>query len=249
MSPIHFAFALVGLAGAGKWELIHHRVSLALGTNMHSVIAGVTDTYAHKHFVLSNRGLHTHTQMHLSVNITSTEWKKNINKKISPAKYYCIYALTHHISIYYRLMTAPWTIHACEYSQTSEAFVIDWVTAAQASVFWQLSVTWVTFSWMFCEHTTLMHFKAILHYFFHTYFPLLPILPVVSIQRGIPIGQFCKDFNEQTKELKEGIPLPIKIHVKVRMSSLLQVSLTHPWPFTLTPLAPLTRLWLIPLAA
>ncbi|KAM7389906.1 hypothetical protein PAMP_023850 [Pampus punctatissimus] len=39
-------------------------------------------------------------------------------------------------------------------------------------------------------------------------------LHTVENQRGIPIGQFCKDFNEKTKELKEGIPLPVKIHVK-----------------------------------
>ncbi|KAA8588802.1 hypothetical protein FQN60_010147, partial [Etheostoma spectabile] len=53
--------------------------------------------------------------------------------------------------------------------------------------------------------------------------PQLPAVqaPVFLLQpthvinhRGIPIGQFCKDFNEKTKELKEGIPLPVKIHVK-----------------------------------
>lgn len=38
MSTIHSAFALVGLAGAGKWEPIHHQVLLALGFNTHLVI-------------------------------------------------------------------------------------------------------------------------------------------------------------------------------------------------------------------
>uniref|UniRef100_A0AAZ3SFT6 Large ribosomal subunit protein uL11 n=1 Tax=Oncorhynchus tshawytscha TaxID=74940 RepID=A0AAZ3SFT6_ONCTS len=61
-----------------------------------------------------------------------------------------------------------------------------------------------------CGSRHLIHFKKCSP----ISFCLHCILSCCLHQKGIPIGQFCKDFNDKTKELKEGIPLPIKIHVK-----------------------------------
>ncbi|XP_064359943.1 large ribosomal subunit protein uL11m [Dromaius novaehollandiae] len=40
-----------------------------------------------------------------------------------------------------------------------------------------------------------------------------PLGPLLG-QRGVPVGAFCQDFNERTRLLRPGVPLPVRLRVR-----------------------------------
>lgn len=158
---------------------------------------------------------------------------------MSPAKYQHRHTLAHHIYTHTYIYECT-VSHGCSLSCSRvntvrplkvSDWLIDWLTDSSTGICilaaqCDMSDAWLNFfksSYILKQSSTMFISLSS-----PPPTPLPPTTPppFFPIQKGIPIGQFCKDFNEKTKELKDGIPLPIKIHVKVCLCSSLWVCLT-----------------------
>ena len=55
---------------------------------------------------------------------------------------------------------------------------------------------------------------------------MLFMIYLFVFQRNVQIGPFCKDFNEKTKHIKPGTPLPTRVYINVSMVACFTVTLS-----------------------